>query len=164
MAEALIIEEREGLGLASVMARKGVTAAMLGEALGLVIAEGSRVSAGPDLALIGTGPGTWLASGNPGLAARLGARLGPLASLSDQSGGYAVFRLSGVGARTVLQRGAAIDFHPSLFAAGSVATTVIAHIGVIIWQVDDLPIYDVAVFRSYAASFRHLLDLTAAAL
>lgn len=161
MAERLTIEQREGLRFASVMARKGVTATRIGEALGLAIAEGPRVSGDADLALIGTGPGTWLALGS---IEALRARLESLASLSDQSGGYAVFRLSGEGARTVLQRGAAIDFHPSAFATGSVATTVIAHIGVIIWQVDDQPAYDGAVFRSYADSFRHWLDLAAAAL
>ena len=90
-------------------------------------------------------------------------RLGALASVSDQSSGYVVFRLSGGGARTLLQRGAAIDFQPPAFAPGSVATTVIAHIGVIIWQVDEEPVYDIALFRSFAASFLDWFEATSGA-
>lgn len=164
MAEPLTIATREGVDLASVMARKGVTAAKLGEAIGLVVAEGPRVSSGEDLALIGTGPGTWLALGAAGLAARLPAKLGALASISDQSGAYTIFRLSGLDARTILQRGVAVDLHSGVFTVGSVATTLIAHIGVIVWQIDDLPAYDVAVFRSYTDSFRRWLDQATAAL
>lgn len=92
------------------------------------------------------------------------AALGTLASVSDQSGSYAVFRLRGGGVRQLLQRGASIDFHQSRFAAGSVATTVIAHIGVVIHQTDDTPSYDVAIFRSFAGSSRRWLYQSAASL
>jgi methylglutamate dehydrogenase subunit D len=54
--------------------------------------------------------------------------------------------------------------HPTVFRPDSVATTVIAHIGVIFWQLDDAPTFEVATFRSYAFSFRRWLDATAAAL
>jgi sarcosine oxidase subunit gamma len=103
-------------------------------------------------------------SGADGHAARLRERLGALASVCDQSGGYQILQLSGPDARTLLQRGAAIDLHPSAFASGSVATTVIAHIGVILRQLDAAPTYEVALFRSYAASFRHWLDAAVCAL
>ncbi len=167
MAEALTTGRREGFGLATIMARKGVATARIGEALGLQPGEGPVTAGDAALRLIGTGPGTWLAlreTAGPGFAAELRERLGPLASVSDQSGGYAMLRLAGPGARTVLQRGASIDLHPSVFAPGSAATTVIAHMGVIFWQVDDAPTYDVALFRSYCASFAHWLEATAAAL
>ena len=75
-----------------------------------------------------------------------------------------MLRLSGDGARQLLQRGAAIDLHPSVFAAGGGAVTMIAHVGVIFWQVDDRPTYDIATFRSYADNFRHWLDESAASL
>lgn len=167
MADIIAIEERTGLGLATVMARKAVDPAAIGTALGIALGTGPCCSAGGGLALLGTGPGAWLALAEdapPDWAAKLGDRLGALASVSDQSGGYAVFRLAGTGARAVLQRGAAIDFHPAAFAPGAVATTVIAHIGVIIRQIDDAPTYDVALFRSFAGSFRHWLDATAKGL
>ena len=167
MAE-LHVETRSGFGLATIMARKGVDAHAIGAALGVEAPERPALVRGVDgLALVGTGAGSWLAHADtvpPLWAETLRERLAGLASISDQSDGYAVTRLSGEGARTVLQRGAAIDFHPQTFSAGSAATTLIAHIGVIIWQVDDQPSYDVATFRSFSHSFRHWLDQTAAAL
>jgi methylglutamate dehydrogenase subunit D len=155
VSEQLRIEARPQLGIAAVAARKGVDLARIGAAAG----------EGPSL--LGVGPGAWLAveeDAQPDFADRLQQDLAGLASVSDQSSAYAVLRLSGPGARTVLQRGASIDFHSDVFRVGSVAVTVIAHIGVVIWQVDDAPTYDVFVFRSFAESFRHWLDETAAAL
>lgn len=164
----LFVQPRAGFGLATIMARKGVSAETVGAALGVAAPDRPAWSRGADgLMLIGTGAGAWLAhrdAAPPFWAEDLRARLAGLASVSDQSDGYAITRLSGEGARTVLQRGAAIDFHPQAFAPGSAATTVIAHIGVIVWQLDGAPSYDVATFRSYADSFRHWLDQTAAAL
>lgn len=164
MADRVVIAERGGFGLATVMARRGVAPAAIGAALGVDLRDGPYCLAGDGIALLGTGPGSWLAhidAAPADWAAGLRDRLGPLASVSDQSGGYVIFRLSGPGARTVLRRGAAIDFHPASFAPGTVATTVIAHIGVVIRQIDDAPTYDVALFRSFAGGFRHWLDATA---
>ena len=163
MADPVVVEERGGFALATVMARKGVAPAAIGAALGVDVRDGPHSSAGDGIVLLGTGPGSWLAQADAApadWAAVLRDRLGALASVSDQSGGYVVFRLSGPGARAVLQRGAAIDFHWSAFSAGAVAVTVIAHIGVVIRQVDDAPTYDIALFRSFAGSFRDWLDTT----
>ena len=167
VADRVIVEERSGFGLATVMARKGVASTAIGAALGVDLRDGPYCLAGDGIVLLGTGPGSWLAhidAAPADWAAGLRERLGPLASVSDQSGGYVIFRLSGPGARTVLQRGAAIDFHPAAFAAGAVAATVIAHIGVVIRQIDDAPTYDIALYRSFAGSFRHWLDATAEGL
>lgn len=166
MAEQLTIEERTGFGLATVMARKGVTAKAVADALATPVVDGPRWASNGETVLLGSGPGTWLALGASPAdhAERLHALLGPLASIADQSGAYVILRISGPGARTVLQRGAPVDLHPAAFGPGSVATTVIAHIGVVIRQLDETPAYEVAVFRSYAASFRHWLDEAAAAL
>ena len=166
MAE-LIVEELSGLGIATVMARKGVTGATIGAILGVEPLTGPGAAYADDLTIIGTGPESWLvvkANAAPDFANHLNTALAGLASVSDQSGSYAVTRLIGPQARTVLQRGAAIDFHPNSFRSGSAVTTVIAHIGVIIWQTEDQPAYHVATFRSYTHSFRHWLDTTIATL
>lgn len=167
MADQLLVEDLHGLGIATVMARKCVTGAAIGAILGLDLPTGPGAAIANDLTVIGTGPQSWLVAKTnaaPDFANQLGIALAGLASVSDQSGGYAVTRLTGPEARTVLQRGAAIDFHPDSFRPGSAVTTLIAHIGVIIWQVDDQPSYHVATFRSYADSFRHWLHATIAAL
>lgn len=167
MGEAIFIDERTGCGLATVMARKGASSEAIARALGVEPVEGPRWTGAGGLALLATGPGTWLAVSEDAPlshAANLRDSLGPLASVADQSGGYVVLKLSGPGARTVLQRGAPIDLHPQAFGPGSVAVTLISHIGVILRQLDETPAYEVAVFRSYAAAFRSWLDATIAAL
>ena len=50
-------------------------------------------------------------------------------------------------------RAVCIDLHPRVFRPGDVALTAIAHIGVQLWQLDDGPTYELAVFRSMAMSF-----------
>ncbi len=167
MPDHVSIEERGDLALASVMARKGVSADAIGEALGIALADAATVSGTGPTMLLGTGPGTWLAlhdRPDPGFADALAHKLAGIASVSDQSSGYVVFRVSGPGVRKLVQRGAGIDLHPDAFRAGSVATTLIAHIGVIVRQVDDAPTYDIAAFRSFAGSLRDWIDHAAAAL
>lgn len=167
MAEGVVIAEWTGFRLASVMARKGVGAEAVGEALGLAAPTGPAIAGDRRLSLIGVGPGAWLALGEPGpdlLEETLRSRLGALASLSEQSGAYRFWRLSGPGARVMLQRGAAIDLDARAFGPGSACVTVISHIGVLVWQEDDAPTYIVGCFRSLGGSFSHWLAITAAAL
>ncbi|CAN5259540.1 hypothetical protein BH11PSE4_BH11PSE4_24530 [soil metagenome] len=167
MAKSLTITELPAMGIATIMSRKGVTSAAIGAAIGIQPPDGpSRVGA-EQLVLIGSGPGTWLAfaeTPGPTWPSQLAEQLVGLASVSDQSGSYAIFRIAGDDARKLLQAGASIDLHPDVFRPGSVATTVIAHIGVILWQMDRSPTFEIATFRSYALSFRRWLDVTAAAL
>lgn len=165
MANSVEIDEITGTGLVAVMARKGGSAGAIGTCLDIVAPTGPHWTGTDELALIGTGPGTWLArTAMPGLdwADALAGQLGDLASVTDVSDSYRVFRICGDGARRLLRRGVFIDLHPSAFAAGSVAVTLIAHIGVILRQIDDAPTYEIAVFRSFGESFRHWLTSAAA--
>jgi heterotetrameric sarcosine oxidase gamma subunit len=157
VAEPFAILERRGLGLATIMGRTGFD----GAAVDLDLPTGPRCAVTGELTMIGTGPDVWLAvSEAPGAdwPEALERRLVARCSVSGQSGGYIVFRISGPGARALLQRGVAMDLHPEVFVAGSAATTVIAHIGAILWRPAEAPDFDVAVFRSYAASFRDWVD------
>jgi sarcosine oxidase subunit gamma len=40
----------------------------------------------------------------------------------------------------------------------------ISHIGVIIWQIDDVPTFEIALFRSFADRFWHWIEASCAAL
>ena len=167
MADRLTIIPRERLGVASVMARKGVAAEAIGVALGVAMRRGPHATFAGPRTVLGIGPGAWLVladDSDPDFADRLAETLAGLASVSDQSGAWVVQRLSGPGARTLLQRGIAIDLHPDVFHTGSVATTAIAHIGVILWQIEDSQSYDIATSRSYAKSFDQILVTAVAAL
>ena len=165
----VVIEERRGLGLATVACRKGqadaLKAAVAG-AYGVELPVSLRVAQGPKVGCVGTGPGQWLAV-SEGLAAEalardLSAKLQGLASISDQSGGRTVLRVSGPRARDVLAKGLPIDLDPRAFPLGSAATSVISLMGVQLWQTDDTRSYDIALFRSLSQSFWRWLTASAA--
>jgi heterotetrameric sarcosine oxidase gamma subunit len=167
VAEAVDITERTGLGIATVMARKDADIAAIGEAASFAPPAAPGRTGDAELAWIATGPDVWLAVAEAppeDWPNSLERRLDGLCAVSDQSGSYTMFRLTGPRARELLQRGLAIDLHPALFGPGAAATTTIAHIGVIVWRPDQTDTFDVAVFRSYAGSFRHWLDVTLSAL
>jgi methylglutamate dehydrogenase subunit D len=163
----VVVAERLGLGLATVAARKRTPVRVAVKAsYGVNLPDGSAVVQGPEVSFIGYGPGQWLAVSeslaNEALARDLGQRLKGLASISDQSGGRTVLRLSGPRARDVLAKGLPIDLHPRAFGPGSAATSTISLMGVQLWQVDDAPSYDIALFRSLSASFWRWLTASAA--
>ena len=168
-APGVVISERVGLGLATVIARKGQGAALASTvkgAYGVDLPDAARVVGGPAVAFVGTGAGKWFAVSETmhagDLAIDLVARLKGLASISDQCDGRAVTRVSGARARDVLAKGLPIDLDPNVFSPGSAATSVTGYMGIQLWQVDDAPTYDLAVFRSIAESFWHWLMASAA--
>jgi methylglutamate dehydrogenase subunit D len=168
-APGVTIEERQGLGIATVAARKGQAEALTAavrEAYGVDLPNGSNVARGETVSFIGYGTGQWLAvSGTfaaETLVHEMGKSLAGLASIADQHGGRTVLRLSGPRARDVLAKGLPIDLHPRSFAPGDAATSTISLMGVQIWQVDDTPVYDIALFRSVSGSFWRWLTASAA--
>jgi methylglutamate dehydrogenase subunit D len=164
--------DRDGLGLATVLARKSQTAALrlcVRAVLGVELPRGPRYVATESVAFAGTGREAWLAicqSGSNGFASSLSDTLQGLASVSDQSDGYAVLRLTGPRLRDTLSKILPIDLHPRALKAGDVATTVASHMGATLWRLDDAycgsPVFEIAVFRSLAASFWHALSTAAA--
>lgn len=167
---SLTVELREDVTMASFAAAKGrkdALAAAIGAAYGVDLPkEPGRRVAGNGIAILWAGPDQWLAIADAGggrdLESELKARLAGIASVVDQSDGRVIVRIAGSRARDVLAKGVPIDLHPRAFAPGQVAITHASHIGVILWQVDDKPTYEVALFRSYVDSFAHWLDESAA--
>jgi heterotetrameric sarcosine oxidase gamma subunit len=156
----VVLALRTSIALASVMARKDchdplARCALDAFALDLPMAS-RRSSLGP-LAFAWAGPGHWLASTEATdghtFVAQLRAALGGMASISDQSDGRVVLRVSGPRARDALAKGLPIDLHPRAFAPGDSAVTAINHMNVHFWQLDPVPTYEFAVFRSFAAAF-----------
>lgn len=138
-------------------------------AYGVDLHPGPRRQAFGKVAFLGVGPATWLATRDDGsndFAVALKRAVGDTASIADQSDAYVVHRLGGSYLRQTLAKGFAIDLHPRVFAAGSVAVTSVSHLGAIIWRLDDAPdgapVFDIAVARSLAESFRRWLDNSAA--
>jgi sarcosine oxidase subunit gamma len=165
----IVISEHTGIALASVMCRRGKAAdlcARVKERLGADLPMTPRRAANGSVRFIWAGPGRWLAEMSdeqPQTFERtLREALSDLASITGQSDGRCVIRVSGPKAREMLAKGVPLDLDPSVFGPGDTALTVVAHINVHFWQLDATPSYEFAVFRSYAAGFcEWLLDAAA---
>jgi len=159
------IAECIGLALASVIARKGKAAALAASAkvaFGLELPTTPRRVENGKIAFLWAGPDQWLAASrekqDPGkFEKQLAGIFTGSASVAEQSDGRTVIRIAGPRARDVLAKGLPIDLHSRAFRPGDTALTLAAHIGLQIWQVDDAPTYEIAIFRGFARSFWHFL-------
>jgi methylglutamate dehydrogenase subunit D len=165
----IVIEERTDLALATVMARRGKDgelARAVAAAYGIDLPAGPRVARNAGVSFAGIGVGQWMTVAEPPKAAdfvrSLRERLVGLASVTDQSDGRVVLRLSGERVREALAKGVPVDLHPRSFKAGDVASTLVAYIGVQIEQIDDRPTYQLMAFRSLAGSLWSWLTKSAA--
>ena len=170
--DGVVVQDRDGLGLATVLLRRGQSAAFtqrVRERFGIELESGARRSASGGTAFLAIGPGAWLATSEGGVnvfAAGLAEAVGESASVSDQSDGYAVLRVSGHGVREALCKLAPIDLHPRAFKVNDVAVTVAAHIGTTWWRLEDAgngsAVFELAVYRSLAGSVWGALSASAA--
>ncbi len=164
-----MIEERTDLALASIISKRGKRFALVNAvntAFGVALPDGPRRATRGSVTFAGTGPDQWIASAEgteaAGFAAKVRARIGPFAAVSDQSDARLVLLLRGPNVRDVLAKGVPVDLHPKAFKAGDVATTLVAYIGVQIDMLDDAPTYQLSVPRSMAGSFWSWLTASAA--
>jgi sarcosine oxidase subunit gamma len=163
------VAEHTGLALTSVMARKGKSpelAARIKERFAADLPVTPRRVADGQIHFIWAGPGRWLAAAPnqppSTFESNLREALSGLASVTSQSDGRSIIRVSGPKAREALAKGVPLDLDPRVFGPGDTAMTVVAHINVQLWQSDATPAYDFAVFRSLAGSFcEWLLDAAA---
>jgi heterotetrameric sarcosine oxidase gamma subunit len=166
-ASGLTVVERPDIAFASVIAKRGkrdALAAAVDTAFGIPLPNGPRRAGKSGVTFAGIGPDQWLASaeGTEGLAAKLRARIGPFAAVSDQSDARLVLHLSGPRVRDVLVKGVPVDLHRKAFRPGDVAVTQVAYIGVQIDMLDDAPTYQLAASRSMAGGFWSWLSASAA--
>jgi sarcosine oxidase subunit gamma len=164
----LSIVVRTDIAFASIIAKRNKRSGLanaLETAFGIALPEGACRTTAGSLALAGTAPGQWIASAEgtdaTGLAARLRARIGPFAAVTDQSDARLALQLSGAKLRDALAKGVAIDLHPNVFKVGDVVVTPIAYIGT---QIDrlDAETFQLTTARSTAGSFWSWLTASAA--
>lgn len=157
-----------GLAAATLTARRGKGAELARRfgAAGFPLVDAPKAVANAALTAIGTGPGRWFvaAEGMTGaaLVAHLRTIAGADAAVTDQSDANVILEVAGGHARAALAKGVALDLHPSVFATGDAATTVVSHVGVTLWQCDPAPAYRFAVARSFAPAFLRWLTASAA--
>jgi sarcosine oxidase subunit gamma len=165
----VVISERLGVALYSVLARRGRQADLaqrVHDKFGVELPPVQKYIASLSLGIAAAGPGQWLIMTDQAKSAQfelqLRMELAGLASVFDQSDGRTIVQVSGPRARDALAKGVLIDLHPGVFGVGSTAVTSIAYIGVHFWQTDEKPTYEFAMFRSFAMSFCDwLLDSSA---
>jgi sarcosine oxidase subunit gamma len=157
------LEERRGLSLVQVMAHRGKWPAVEAAAESLFKAKPPARPAAlfADRAtLVWSGPGQFLILGaGDGFAdplAPYAQAFREAASLSDQSDGRALIRVSGRHARDTLAKVSSLDLHPAVFPVGAAAATSVDHTNVGLWRAPDAadgaPVFDLLVFRSFAPS------------
>jgi sarcosine oxidase subunit gamma len=94
--------------------------------------------------------------GAEALASTLKADLGDAASVTDQSGGWVLFELTGETLAPVLERLCNIDL--TALSAGKAQRTVIEHIGCFVLCETPQQSYRLLCGRSYALSFVHAVE------
>jgi sarcosine oxidase subunit gamma len=87
-------------------------------------------------------------------------KLSGTAYLTDQSDAWALLRITGPNCRAALERICPLDLHPSAFAVGAVARTVMEHLNVIILR-EAPDAFLLMSPRSSAASFLHAVTTSA---
>jgi methylglutamate dehydrogenase subunit D len=167
----VIAQVCQGFGLARILVRKNAATALAQHVqthFNCALPTSPRRMCGSDIAVMGIGPGSWLAMREKGgneFASSLKPMLGPFAAISDQSDAYGVFRLRGPHLRAALSKLVPIDIHDRAFKVGDVAETIAGHVGILFWRLDDAagsPLFDIAVARSFSVSLRHALVQSAA--
>lgn len=156
------LTEIRNIVLVQVMARRGKAAEMAKAAkrlFGVVPPVVAGAVVGKNATLVWSGPDQFLA-----FAPRDGVEqysviaeaFAGIASLSDQSDGRCVLRISGARATQTMAKFLSLDLHYSVFPAGAAATTSLDHTAVNVWRdaddADGLPVYNLAVFTSFADS------------
>jgi heterotetrameric sarcosine oxidase gamma subunit len=159
-APEVMLADRQA-GLALIAARRGQDAhvdAALRQHLAVGLPTPGRALVTGDVAARCTAPGTvWIEGSARHLAALAGAMVRDVAAIVDQSGGFAILRLSGPKSPVVLAKGCRLDLHPDVFGPGHCARTLIAQVPAILHQTDAQPTYDLLVPRTLARSFAEFL-------
>ncbi|HEY6484524.1 MAG TPA: sarcosine oxidase subunit gamma family protein [Steroidobacteraceae bacterium] len=163
--------DRSTLAIARIVARANRSAeiaARVQAIYGIELPREPRRVGGHDVAFVAVATDAWLVTSErrpDELLNGLRGALAEWAAVTDQSSGYAVLRLSGLHVRAALARIVPIDVHPRAFPIGAAASTATAHIAITLWRCADAPdgaVFDIAVPRSFAGSFWHVLTSAAA--
>ena len=163
----VIAIERDGLAIAHLAARATQLAQLterFREHFGMVLPDGARRVAAHGVAVAGIAPQRWLLIGEDAGEEFVSGRLALLehyAALVELSDAYAVLRLRGAQVRGSLAKLVPIDLHDTRFRPGDVAQTVLEHMPVTLWRLEDAPtgepMIELAVGRSFAVSLYEAL-------
>lgn len=146
------LTEATPANITSIMPHKGKDKALgaaLKKAHDLALPAVGRTSGKADLRMIWTGGGQYMLVGDKP-AARALARV---ASLTDQTDGWAVMSLGGPSAADVLARLCPLDLRASVFKRGHTARTEVAHMMAVVTRMTNG--FEIMVMRSFAQTMVH---------
>ena len=156
------ITEVHDRALASVAARMGKDKALATAAkklFGIALPQPGDWSAGPEYALIWTGPGQWFAEApfatHEDIASKIKAGLGDTASVIEQTDGWVVFDISGDAVPSIMERLVPVD--SARMQMGQATRTFAEHMGVIVICRETARTFTVMASRSFAVSLHHAL-------
>ena len=167
-AAGLAMAELTDFELLQVMARRGQWGAV---AQACTEAYGKAAPAKPQAVetegalLVWSGPDQFFilsartAGGNSAMGTARSAFAGT-ASLSEQSDGRSLVRISGSRARDMLAKVCSLDLHPAVFPVGTAAASSIDHTSVNLWRGKDVggeATFYLLVFATFAESLWHTL-------
>lgn len=163
----ICVHERASLSLALITTRRAmrtICIEKLRAAYDLEPPATPRIVHGKGLSLAWSGPECWLAiaTEQPDFETTLKTTLGNAASVVDLSDARVTLRIEGPKTRALLAKGLSIDLHPRVFTPDDTAITVLAHIAVQLWQVDEKPTFDLVTPRATARDLFHWLTISAA--
>jgi sarcosine oxidase subunit gamma len=120
----VVITSQDRVSLAAIMVRKNMTESLrrrANETSGIALPLTPRHVASGPVSLTWAGPGRWLAASakdNPtSLESRLRTAFDGIASVTNQSDGRSMIRVSGPQVRAALAKGVALDLDASVFNA-----------------------------------------------
>lgn len=170
LSSGLVAVERSDLRIASLSARNGKRAELVQrfqDCFDIALPPKPRRVALGSVSAASLGPGKWLVmfEGDADGFERMMSAVDGCASVVDQTDAFGVLRLSGPILRETLAKLVPLDLHRVAFAVGDVASTLAAHLRVVLWRVEDdplgHPVFELAVYRSLADSLWHELEIHA---
>jgi heterotetrameric sarcosine oxidase gamma subunit len=165
-AAGVAVSERADVSLALITARRGMRkscADRLRATYDLDAPAKAKFVEHAGLMLSWAGPDSWLmvASERRDLEKELTGVVGDAAAIVDLSDARVMLRLTGREARTLLAKGVSIDLDPRAFGPGNTAITLLAHVVIQLWQIDQSPTFDVAVPRATVDDIVHFFQISA---
>lgn len=160
----LSMAELSGFELVQVMARRGewsATEAASASAYGKPAPARPHAVEADGALLIWSGPDQFLVLSPRGEALeKARTTFAGIASLSEQSDGRSLLRLTGQRVRGMLAKVCSLDLDPEVFPVGAAAVTYIDHTSVNLWRsadVDGEAVFHLLIFGTFAESLWHTL-------
>lgn len=135
--------------------RRFTAAVMQVLGLELPVAANTYTGGDDDTRAYWLGPDEWLLGCGRERARTLAAELehaldGQVVAINDMSDGWVLTELAGTEGRELLARGCTLDLHPAVFLVGACAQTTLAKANILVSCIDDAPVYEIIVRRSFS--------------